>query len=392
MNFPSVILILAIATGQLIKLPILNLGVTALDLCIILLNIYGLWRIKFHLQKPPIWIYGALIFIAASIISLIFSPLSLEPIQKLTSFSYTIRFANLILFGWLISLGTYPNLKENITKVLILSGVFLAILGLIQLIFIPNLDFMALKGWDPHYFRTVSTFFDPNFLGVFFVLILILIQNIKNVKISIFPHGKPVLSVGKWEVFGILYLALLTTFSRSAYLMFLISFLVLTILNRSIRLGILTILLSTGLFMGFTGYDKLIAQPRNIDRVQSAEYRLDSWQQGVRMFQENPIFGVGFNSYRYGLEQYGLAGKDFVNSRGASSNDSSFLFIAATTGIVGLTSYLIFLGTLFWGNCKNYIFLSGLIGLIITSFFINTLFYPFLLIWVILYCTAIQEV
>ncbi len=343
-----------------------------LDLSIVFLNIYGFWQIRFQFKKPPIWIYAALVFIGVTTISLILSPLNLEPVQRLTSFSYTIRFANFILLGWLIYSGAYPTLKENILKILMVSGVGLAILGLLQLIFIPDLAFMALKGWDPHYFRTVSTFFDPNFLGIYLVLTL-LVLSLRGAS-----------RIRDVAIYAIVFLALLTTFSRSAYLMFFISFALLTLLNRSVHLGILTILLSLGLLIGFFGYNKLVAEPRNINRVQSAEFRLDSWQQGVKMFQQNPLLGVGFNSYRYGLEEYRLADKGFIASRGASSNDSSFLFVAATTGIIGLTSYLFFLGTYIWCNRKNYIFLSALLGLITASFFINTLFYPFLLIWIIL--------
>lgn len=375
MSYLSWILAFTIIVGQTVKIPLLNLGVTVLDIVVIFLCLLGLLKLKQTLKKPPIWVLTASIFIFIALLSLALSPLNLDAVQNLASLAYLIRFADFILLGWLIYSGVFPEIKKNISTILILSGVGLAILGLLQLIFLSDLRFLASSGWDPHYFRVVSTFLDPNFVGAFFVLtLLVLFQNRAIAQ--------------KWYklLFVLSYTSLLATFSRGAYLMFIASFAILTILNKSVKLAIFTIILSLGLFLGFTIYSQVVAAPRNIDRVQSAEYRLDSWQQGVKMFLDHPILGVGYNSYRYALRQYNLADEQFLASRGASSNDSSFLFVAATTGVLGLTSYLLFLGSILWSGfkSKNYILVAGLTGLIAQSFFANTLFYPFLLLWIIL--------
>jgi len=343
-----------------------NGGATLLDLTILALLGYCLLKTKFKLPKMPLWVKTASGFILIATISWLFSPLNLGFTEKIAGFLYIIRFSGFILLGWLM--------QEDARKTLLFSGVLLAILGLLQFIFIPDLGFLASQGWDPHYFRTASTFLDPNFLGAFLVLTLLLV-----------PFSKKV-------VFALVYLALLTTFSRGAYLAFLTAFLTLSFAKHSLKLGVITVLLFAGLLLGFYGYQMSVATPRGVDRVESAEARLDTWQQGTKMFLQAPILGVGFNLYRPALKEYQLADEGFIGSHGASSNDSSLLFVAATTGIIGLISYLFFLGTLaFLGLKKNPILLAGLVGLLTQSFFANTLFYPFILLWLVLMCYYLEH-
>lgn len=148
-------------------------------------------------------------------------------------------------------------------------------------------------------------------------------------------------------------------------------------------MAIFTIILTLGLLFGYYNYQRSVAIPKNIDRIRSAQFRLNSWQQGAALFQEAPILGIGFNSYRYGLKEYRLATEDFLETHGASTNDSSLLFVAATTGVIGLIAYLFFLATLV-KNCRGGILIAAVFGIIIQSFFANTLFYPFQLVWIIL--------
>ena len=359
--------------GQLIKIPIgIGGGATLLDVAVIACCVVGLAKLRFKLKKPPLFVKAALLFILVALLSLILTPLNLEPIQYFTSLSYTLRFSLYILLGWLIFSGAFPSIRKQIPQLLLFSGAGLAIAGLLQFIFLPDLMFLQKYGWDPHYFRAASTFLDPNFLGSYLVLTLLLLTH------TTFPHSK--------FPFIITYLALLTTFSRGAYLAFLVSFLYLSVLQKSVRLGVITLLLFGVLLLGFTTYQKLVAQPRGIDRSQSAEFRLGTWQQGWKLFSQHPILGIGFNSYKFALREYNLGDEEFLKSHGASTNDSSFLYVAATTGTIGIITYILFLGSFFY--IRNYLLTAGLIGLISQSFFANTLFFPPLLIWIILLSTT----
>jgi len=230
----SFFLVLSILTGQLIKFPLFGIqGPILLDFFVFLTCLLGIFHLKFKLKKPKPTIVFGLIFTVISTFSLVLTPLHLKLNEYAISFSYTVRFFLYLLLGWIIYSGAFLNFKKQLNKTLLLSGVGLAILGLLQLIFFPNLEFLQNMGWDPHYFRTVSTFLDPNFAGAFFVLTLLLIGSDKK-------STKPAILF-----FVTIYLALLTTFSRSSYLMFLTSGLVYAFLVKSRKTAIFTGVLFT---------------------------------------------------------------------------------------------------------------------------------------------------
>lgn len=379
------ILTLAVIAGQMIRLPVgTHGGLNLLDACLVIFCLLGLFKVRFHLKKPPLFITASISFALIGLISLIFTPLHLTSYEYLTSFFYTVRFSLYFLFGWLLFSGAFPPLRKNINQVILFSGTGLSILGLLQFIFLPDLKFLTELGWDPHYFRTVSTFLDPNFTGGYFVLTLLFISHLLTR--SGYVPGRNMMTRGVfYTLFAIVYLALLTTFSRSSYLMFLVSSLSLSFLNRSKKLAVLSILLFLTLMLGFQIYSQLVAKPRGIDREQSASLRLSTWQQGLAIFQKSPIIGVGYNSYRYAIREYNLADEQFYKSHGASANDSSLLFVLATTGILGFTVYILFLVSLLrYAIGNNLCLVAAVLGLLAHSFFANSLFYPFILIWLVL--------
>lgn len=370
------ILAFAVTAGQLIRIPIGTQGITLLDITISLFCLAGLLKIRFRLRKPPPQITAALIFIFIATSSLILTPLYLTLPEYLLSFSYTIRFFLYVFFAWLIFSNAFGDLKNNPVKIFLLSGAAFAILGFLQFIFFPNLNFLSIAGWDPHFFRTVSTFFDPNFAGAFLVLTLLLLLSLRE--------GSLRLTKQSGLLFIMVYLALLTTFSRSSYLMFLVSGLTLSFLKKSKTFFFATIIFFTILLAGFQIYTNIISKPRNIDRTQSAALRLNTWQQGLTLFESHPILGVGFNNYRYALREYNLGDEQFLASHGSSGNDSSLLFVLSTTGILGLSAYLYFLLTLLKSFRHNQLLAAAVAGLLIHSFFANSLFYPPILAWILI--------
>lgn len=364
-SFFSLILLFSIIAGQLIKIPLSSGGLTLLDITVIILDIYALTKIKYQALKFPSWFKLILLFSLIGFISLVFTPLKLTFEQFLISISYNFRLLAYFSLGYFLTLNIFPSIKENVFKILIFSGIILAILGILQFIFIPNLIFLHTFGWDPHYFRAVSTLLDPNFLGAYLGLTLLLIlqnpQKIFSQKLQII-------------FFILVYLCLLLTFSRSALLLMAVSLLTFSMLKKSIKYSLLTFLLCLGFGISFFIYTQLVSIPRGIDRQESAQLRLSTWTDGWKIFQSSPFLGIGFNSYRYALLKYYPNSENFTKSHGASTNDSSLLFVLATTGIVGFLVYLFFVRSIFW--------LPVFLGLIINSFFINSLFYPWILIWI----------
>lgn len=386
MGAVSWILTFALLIGQLIKIPQgTQGGVTFLDITTLFLSLVGINLLRSDLKNPPFFIKAIAPFILVAIISLIFTPLNLGLNELIISALYIVRLSIYFLFGWVIYKGAFDSFK-HIEKVLLLSGIGLALLGILQVIFLPNLSFLIEEGWDPHYMRSVSTLLDPNFLGAFLVLTMILF----------FTHYP--FFWKKWYLitFLLVYLAFITTFSRSSALMLFVSLSTLSFLKRSYYLFLVTLLLIAGFILGYSLYFKSVAQPRNISRDKSAKLRINTWQQGITLFQNAPILGVGFNAYRYSIEEYNLAPKEFVQSRGASGNDSSLLFVLATTGLIGLYAYFFFIFSLLKVFLKNqtswgFSLMSGFLGLLVHSFFANSLFYMWSLLWIILISTKIKK-
>lgn len=350
------ILTLSLSSGQLVRLPVGQGAITLLDLVVIFSIIFNLNKINF--KKIPFFVKAAFLFMGVAALSLLLSPLQLDLAQRTISFSYLLRFGSYIMFGWIF--------KDRLMEILKLSGLSLAVLGLLQFIIFPDLGSLKTLGWDPHYFRVVSTFLDPNFIGAFLVLTLILLRK-------------------SYAGFTIVYLALLLTFSRSSYLMFLASGVLLAFFKESKKLFIATVILFLILLLAFQIYVSLVAIPRNISREKSASSRLSAWEQGLKLWQKYPLLGVGFNAYRYGLKEMNLGDEQFLKSHGASGNDASLLHVAATTGAIGLFVYLYFIFSLFKSSYpKNPVLLSALGGLLIHSLFSNSLFYPPILAWIML--------
>ncbi len=366
------ILTLVIISGQLIRIPFGAGNLTPVDIGLIITSIFLIFKIK--LYNPPLFIKFFLAFLATGLISLIFSPLNLSFTEFSNSLFYLIRLSLFAFFLLLCFSDKSKPFRSRIQSILLYSGISLAILGLLQFIFLPDLSFLSKDGWDPHFFRTVSTFLDPNFVGAYFVLTLLLFLQRR----VFYP---------KWQIlfFAVVFLAVLTTFSRSSYLMFLISGLSISWLKKSIKTALLILTLFAILLLSFQIYTQVVAKPRNINREQSASFRLTTWQQGLDIFQKSPLFGVGYNSYRYALQKYDLADNQFIESHGSSGNDSSLLFIMATTGLIGLIFYLLFLITLArFGLSENIALPSAVIGLLVHSLFANSLFYPAILLWLFL--------
>lgn len=369
----TLILALGIITGQIIRIPFGGGAVILLDIVALIFCLSAILKIKLKLFNPPSFLKIAFLFILVCIFSLILTPLSLNQNELIISFSYIVRLASYFLLCYLFFSRVFEKIKTSLTSIFLLSGVLLSGLGLLQFIFLPNLQQLTSLGWDPHYFRTVSTFLDPNFAGAFFALTLILLfQNFKKNKLNIF-------------LFLIVYLALLTTFSRSSYLMFLVSGVTLALLKKSRKLLFIVIFLFLILLSAFQIYTQIVAQPKNISREQSASFRLNTWVQGLTIFQKSPILGVGFNAYRFAIKEFNLGDEQFIQSHGSSSNDSSILYVAATTGLLGLVVYLFFIFNMFkYSYPQNLILISALAGLLVHSIFANSLFYPPILLWILL--------
>ena len=322
--------------GQLLKLPFGSGNLYPLDLLtIVTVTSWVLGKLldKDYRFKIPHYLLFLSFFLFWTLITLVRGKMGVAPQEFLTGAFYFIRFVFYSLFSLVVYdlkiKSDVKNPKEDtftprIHKVLIASSVLLAIFGVIQLAVYPDLSKLASQyGYDPHKNRLVSTFLDPNFTAAYLVLGSILILSQNN---STSSTATPLLRSSRVTLglLGLLFIALIFTFSRSGWLMLAASIFLYGLL-RSPKL------LIVALIAGFLAY---FAVPRVQTRISgitdpddSAKLRLVSWGHAVTIFEENLIFGVGFNLYRPAQERFGFFDyKDMEGGHAGAGSDSSLLF------------------------------------------------------------------
>lgn len=401
--------------GQLVKIPLGSGNLYPLDLLVIFtVTLWVIFKLieRDYRFKIPHYFFPLLFFLFWALITLVRGKADVTSSDFITGAFYFIRFVFYTSFSLVVydlkvksdrklskedSSGTKkPASKEEFTqrveKVLIASSVLVALTGFIQLVVYPDLSKLAFEfGYDPHKNRLVSTFLDPNFTAAYLALgIALLFSLIGRVKgISKYWYVL-------WSV--LLFTALIFTFSRSGWIMFSAVLLLFGFL-RSPKL------LVVAFFAGFLAY---FAVPRVQTRISgitdpddSAKLRLISWSRALDIFSENSIFGVGFNLYRPAQERFGFfdpsmgstsspqvdSGQDIGGHAGAGS-DSSLLLVLATTGVVGFVLFLLLKGYIFMQSLKRRQTVVGLalamslFGLLFDSQFINSLFFPQIMLWI----------
>lgn len=324
-----------------------------------------------------------LIFTGIALFSLILNIQHLSAVNLFISFSYLLRW---IIYASLFFIVTEfdKQFKARIPYLMLFSGSMVVLSGYIQYFFYPSLRNLFYLGWDEHLYRMFSVFLDPNFLGAFLVLLLMLTLGLIY-KLSKTGNNKTFLILSPLGVFTLI--AIYLTYSRSAFVMLiisLVSFLFLIGKKKVILISVLFLLLII-----FLMPKSFQTEGTNLFRTFSSVQRIESSQIAVKIFQESPVFGVGFNAYRYAQNKLGLNNKNWQITHSGAGTDNSFIFVLATTGIIGIISYIYLIFSFFSlsrANLKKNVFslilFSSLAGLIFNSLFINSLFYVFILEWI----------
>lgn len=147
----------------------------------------------------------------------------------------------------------------------------------------------------------------------------------------------------------------------------------------------------------------IFANPRieglNPFRTASTTARIKSTENALEIIKDHMLLGVGFNAYRSAQVQCHFREETTVfPSHADSGTDNSFLFVFATTGVLGFSVFLYFLsslwkqaGTIKKGKDFSLAYKTGFICWCIGSFFLNGLFYPPLLFWMIMSSGITEE-
>lgn len=329
------------------------------------------YAVKSTFVRPKLGVPIAL-FAGAAVLSLLANS-GVVPLDKLgLSSLYLVRW---LFYGalYVLVLQTYVK-KELWSYGLFAVGIGFGVLGLVQFFLYPDLRNLMYLGWDPHFYRLFSTLLDPNFAGFLFVLTILWGLYLWEEKRT------------RWVIVGgevIVLVSLLLTYSRSSFLALAAAIVTLAAVRkqRKILIGIAIL----GLLVMFV--PKIPGSTLSLLRTDSTFARIGSWQQGLALTREAPVFGHGFDTLRYVTTSKG----EFI-SKSAAGVDSSILFITATTGIVGLLAYgflvytMVKLGKSLLHNKKfvtlGAVYLASLVALGIHSLFVNSAFYAWVMVWV----------
>lgn len=340
-------------------------------------------RTKKDLKRSQLF-KSIFVFSVIAFVSLLLNFVNLSVDKFVVSFLYLLRWVSYACL-YFIFREFDAKFRQKISYTLLFSGATVVVLGFAQYFFYPSLRNLYYLGWDEHLYRLFSSFLDPNFAGAFFALFFIYVLSF----IRDYLHKKEKIKLFLTSLLAVLALgALYLTYSRSALIMLLTGIFVYLFLIKK-KKYIFFILLSV-LLLIFMLPKAFETEGTNILRATSSDARISTAREALTVIQTNPIYGVGFNAYRFAEQKLGLInGPDWQTTHGGAGTDNSFLFVLATTGIVGMIAFLYLLYKVFslgWLNLgKNkfsLILIPSLTGLIIGSLFINSLFYVFVLEWI----------
>lgn len=343
----NLLLIVGFLTGNLYKFSHLS----PLDVVVGMLWILKLPKIlnRTNLLLKPILAFGIV-----GVISLLIALFQFEPAQVAVGAMYLLR--------WIVYSSLAGVIIQSI-KVVPIVGIGTAILGIFQYLLFPDTRALTAFGWDPHYYRLVGTLLDPGFTGLILVLTLIFMV------------------VNKYHKFwwAVVYVALALTYSRTSYLAFFTAFTWISIKKKTWKYFLFTLCLISVTVTVLPRWSD--GEGVKLERTSTVWARIESWKTAWRIFTNNPIIGVGFNTYRY-------AQNASPQSHAGAGSDSSILLVMATTGIVGLIYYLKYLKSL-WKIGENSLIIStSLVAILIHSWFLNSLFYPAVMLWIALLIPA----
>lgn len=252
-------------------------------------------------------------------------------LQNSIALLYLIRMALYTLFG--IYLFTLVKSKKNVRvllyKLIYTFSILLLIITAIQYIFFPNFWGLYAFGWDPHLYRASAIYLDI-FIAAAIYGLLALFWFIKKQNVLTF----------------LFIVALVLSFSRSAYIAFVLSLLYFFVVQKKWK----ELLISISLFALFVAVvPKPFGEGGNLLRTSSINSRILDYKLGLTLWQKKPILGFGYNRIRFAKEQLQLISMD-DRSHSLSSFHSSFLVILVTTGVMGFLASMFLVGILFWRN------------------------------------------
>lgn len=388
-NSLIILFLILFPLAEIGKLQIGSISVTLNDLVLSILIIAWVIidRKKIHEIKKRFLFKPIFIFFLISGISLIFNLSNLKFEEFLVSLLYLLRWIGYAFLYFILVSRDKFFIKKISYFILVPISLFIFI-GYLQFFYYPSLRNLYYLGWDEHLYRLFSSFFDPNFAGIFLVIALMFV-----ISFLFFSFKKQ--DKNFTIILSIILLLNLTavylTYSRSALIMLFVC--IVTFLTLRKNKKILLILLFPLIALVFISPKSFQTEGTNLLRVTSSNARINTASDAIKIFRINPIIGVGFNAYRYAQNKYNnLTDRNWQITHSGAGTDNSYLFILATTGISGFIAYLYLLYKMFNLGKRNInknifaaVLISALLGVMASSIFVNSLFFVYVMgfIWII---------
>jgi len=359
--------------GQLIRIDsVLSVGrftIQPIDLlAVISLVMVPLFGVKIRSELKIVLAF----FIVATFslaLSLTYIPLSFLGISTAYLLRLVSYFSLLLLANASI---TSVKEKRSLMTMLIIALFVTAFIGWFQYLVLPDLRFMVLFGWDDHLNRLIGSLLDPGFTSV-----LMVFGSLSTLLIFLKRKSWIYLALSMFFV-----LTLAFTYSRAGYLALLVGLVAVAKLRKEYKaVGLVT----AAFFVIVTLLPRGIGEGVRLERTFSITARFQSYYEALVVWTSSPVFGVGYNSYC--LVKSALFPMTNTLSHSCSGSDSSLLLVLATTGVVGLM-ILIYIGVklvkIVEKNIYGQVFISCFVALIVHSLFVNSLFYPWVMGWMVL--------
>ena len=352
-----ILLLIGFGVGNLQKFSLFSqeVHISALDMIVFSLTFFSIFKNYKLSSRLALPIFT---FFTVGLISLLLA-------SQLYPWS-SILVGSMYLVRWLVYSLFFASIIQLIKPVRIAYiiyslGLLTVVISLGQYLVFPDIRSLAVSEWDPHYYRAVGQFLDPGFTGLLLVFTLIFLT-----------LREPSNQITKYISWIGTYLAFALTYSRSSYAAFLVSmaYIAWKIKGWKFFLGILLLFTVTVAILPRAPDGEGV----KLERTSSIQARIDSWTTAWRIYTQHPIIGTGFNVYRY------AQGASLKSHAGAGA-DSSLLFVAATTGTVGLLAYLWYLKRVYDLRSTIYDLQATLVAVLVHSLFLNSLFYPAVMVW-----------
>jgi len=219
--------------------------------------------------------------------------------------------------AWAIYLSLTNRQKQQLRLFLLASGIAMAATGILQYIFLPDVRFLQVLGWDDHYYRAIGSMLDPNYLGILLLLTLA----------NLWTWTKKVPAKLVFVLTAMLSATIAATLSRATYLATAVFF-----ATQFLTYKKLVVLATISLALTLVLLPKPTGEGVNLMRTSSITSRIANDQAILQSEQANPmriLFGNGlFTTTRL------ISTADKSRDHGLQANNI-FVFLYQSLGVVG---------------------------------------------------------